>query len=135
MEKEYPPKSLTLIDNTYFLCRPYPKMNDIITTIPEDLKLSLAKLLDRRKEPNWKTIVAKTPRNVYAFAKGEFETLRLEILKTNGSPTLKLIEKLGEKKVQICHFIDILESLEKDDNINKALDLFMGGKYNTCSNS
>ncbi|XP_028399098.1 mucosa-associated lymphoid tissue lymphoma translocation protein 1 homolog isoform X3 [Dendronephthya gigantea] len=101
-------------------------MNDNIATTPEDLKLRLAQLLDRLKEPNWKTFVAKTPKNVYQFAKGEFETLRLEILKTNGSPTLKLIEKLGKKKVQICHFIDILESLEKDENINKALDLFMG---------
>ena len=101
-------------------------MNDIINSIPEDLKLSLAKLLDRWKEPNWKTFVSKTPRNVYAFSKGEYETLRLEILKKNGSPTMQLIEKLGKKKVQICHFIDILESLEKDENINKALDLFMG---------
>jgi hypothetical protein len=102
-------------------------MNDVISSIPKDLKFSLAKLLDRRKEPNWKSFVAKTPKNVYAFRKGEYETLRLEILKENGSPTLQLIEKLGTKKVQICHFIDILESLDKDENINKALDLFMGG--------
>ncbi|CAB3989272.1 mucosa-associated lymphoid tissue lymphoma translocation 1 homolog [Paramuricea clavata] len=101
-------------------------MNDVISSIPKDLKFSLAKLLDRRREPNWKSFVAKTPKNVYAFRKGEYETLRLEILKENGSPTLQLIEKLGTKKVQICHFIDILESLEKDENINKALDLFMG---------
>lgn len=104
-------------------------MNDLINSIPNDLKLSLAKLLDRWKEPNWKTCVAKIPKNVYAFSKGEFETLRLEILKPNGSPTLLLIEKLGKKKVQICHFIDILEALEKDENIHKALDLFMGGIY------
>ncbi len=102
-------------------------MNDVISSIPTDLKLSLAKLLDRRNEPNWKTFVDKTPKNVYAFSKGEKETLWLEILKSNGSPTFQLIEKLGKKKVQICHFIDILESLEKDENINKALDLFMGG--------
>ena len=102
-------------------------MNDVISSIPEDLKLSLAKLLDRRKEPNWKTFVAKTPKNIYTFCKGEYESLRLNILKADGSPTMQLIEKLGKKNVQICHFIDILESLEKDENIYKALDLFMGG--------
>ena len=103
-------------------------MNDVISSIPDDLKFPLAKLLDRRKEPNWKTFVANTPKNIYVFPKGEFETLRLEILKKNGSPTLQLIERLGRKNVQICHFIDVLESLEQDENINKALDLFMGGR-------
>ena len=111
----------------FFLHRIFYKMNDVISSIPEDLKLSLAKLLDRRKEPNWKTFVAKTPKNIYAFSKGEYESLRLNILKADGSPTMQLIEKLGKKNVQICHFIDILESLEKDENIYKALDLFMGG--------
>ena len=103
-------------------------MNDVINSIPEDLKQSLAKLLDRKKEPNWKTIVHQTPSNVYDFKKGEFEALRLTSLKPHGSPTHGLIEKLGRKNVQICHFISILEKLPADENIHKALDLFMGGK-------
>ena len=107
-------------------------MNVIISLIPEDIKYSLAKLLDRRKEPNWKTFVDKTPKSIYSFMKGEKEFLRLEILKKEGSPTLKLIENLGKKKVKVCQFIDILESLEKDENINKALDLFMGGRSTTA---
>lgn len=101
-------------------------MNDAINAIPANLKYSLAKLLDRKKEPNWKTIVAQTPSNVYAFKKGEFETLRLAILKPYGSPTHELIEKLGSKNVKVCHFISILEKLPVDENIYKALDLFMG---------
>lgn len=101
-------------------------LHDIINTIPLELKLNLAKLLDRKKEPNWKTFVAQTPNNIYSFKKGEFETLRLAILKPNGSPTLQLIEKLGSKNIQICHFINILEKLPEDENIHKALDLFMG---------
>ena len=102
-------------------------MNDVINEIPLDLQLNLARLLDRKEEPNWKTFVANTPSDVYCFKKGEFESLRLAILKPGGSPTMKLIEKLGSKKVQVCHFIDILERLPVDENIHKALDLFMGG--------
>lgn len=102
-------------------------MNDVISSIPQGLKFSLAKLLDRKKEPNWRTFVAKTPGDIYSFKKGELETIRLAILKPNGSPTLQLIEKLGERNVQVCHFIEILEKLPKDENVYKALDLFLGG--------
>ena len=116
-----------MLTHLYNICRRFSTMNHIISAIPQDLQLKLARLLDRKDEPNWKTFVAQIPNEVYTFKKGEYETLRLAILKPNGSPTIKLIEKLGSKNVQVCHFIDILERLPDDENIHKALDLFLGG--------
>ena len=87
-----------------------------INDLPEDIKNRIAQLLDKGDQlPNWRLLIRDVIRQYIPEYEEVFVTkyFAMETLLPGGSPTLKLLNDLGEKEITVGVLINWISSLNQ----------------------
>ena len=79
-------------------------------SLPDDVTKKLAKILDKRQPPNWRSLVSVMPKDYYTPAR--IEEFAMCSLRPGGSPAVRLLEDLKRRDKTVEDLIGWLEQLK-----------------------
>lgn len=97
-----------------------------ITDLPDDIKKQIAAILDASEQPNWKSLVHEVIRHKIPSYKDPCQVyaIGMATLSPGGSPTLKLLQDLGQSQITVKVFKSWISSMsEGSPGLQKVISL------------
>lgn len=95
-----------------------------IKDLPEDIKTKIAAALDVPEQPNWRSLIQNVIRQHIPYDNTFVTKIGMETLLPGGSPTLKLLNDLGQRGITVGVLINWISSInEMTTSLQAVLNL------------
>ena len=125
-----------------FLVEPVPILpqemdTGLISDLPDDVKNMIAAVLDVPELPNWRSLIQDVIRpHIDLYNNAGIVKIHMQTLSPGRSPTLVVLNDLGQKGITVGHLINWMSSVvESLPSLKKILDLLSKLQtYVQCTN-